>query len=509
MQTKLLVRMAAPIMAISTLPLAVGVVTAWGVQRSQQTASHALARNVSSLRAGEELAIDIRDVRFQLDRFLLTGDRKDLEAVPGLLKETEPWLAQARQEAVTDREQELIARVQKGHERFVAELDRLNKQLPPGADFTETVRTLSNDPLTQEMLLPAQEYLDLTEEEIARSNEDNERTADQMVRGLLLLGICWPVAGLVAGYGISRVVSHSILRLSVPIRDAAGKLNEIAGPITLSARWSLEDLEAVLQAIAEQIGAVIGRLQQSQREVLRAEQLAAVGQMAAGMAHELRNPLTSMKLLVQAAGENSHAPVLHGRDLAVLEDEITRLERLTQTFLDFARPPRPEKRTFPVHSLLEQVVELVSARAEQQGVRIRCELPAEPVVVQADMGQVRQVVLNLLLNALDAVPRGGTVWVRLVPPGPGAAAGPDGWLTLQVADTGPGLPPRLGQAIFEPFVSTKETGLGLGLSICKRIVEAHGGEITGANRPEGGACFTVRLPLAAAAAPPPPAAARP
>src|SRR5262249_54467055 len=154
-------------------------------------------------------------------------------------------------------------------------------------------------------------YLDFNEEEIARSNEDNERTADQMVRGLLLLGICWPVAGLLAGYGIARIVSRSILRLSVPVRDAAGKLNEIAGRITLSARWSLEDLEAVLHTIAEQIGAVIGRLQQSQREVLRAEQLAALGQLAAGVAHELRNPLTSMKLLVQAAAEHEHEAVLH------------------------------------------------------------------------------------------------------------------------------------------------------------------------------------------------------
>src|SRR5262249_21102502 len=113
------------------------------------------------------------------------------------------------------------------------------------------------------------------------------------------------------------------------------------------------------------------------------------------------------------------------------------------------------------------------------------------VVVEADFGQIRQVVLNLLLNALDAVPQGGTVWVRLAAPDTEA----DGWLTLQVADTGPGLPGQLGQQIFEPFVSTKETGLGLGLSICKRIVEAHGGTLGAANRPEGGACFTVRLPI--------------
>jgi signal transduction histidine kinase len=235
--------------------------------------------------------------------------------------------------------------------------------------------------------------------------------------------------------------------LSVPIRDAAGKLNEVVGPVTVSASGDFDELEASLQNVAGQIGTVVERLQHSQREVLRSEQLAAVGQMAAGLAHELRNPLTSMKVLVQPAAEPAAAVSLSEEDLAVLNEEIARLERSIQTFLDFARPPQPEKRPFEARGVLEQVVHLVSGRADRQGVRITC---AE-------------------------------------------AAG--GWFTVRVAATGIGLPAHLGQRIFEPFVSTKETGMGLGMSICKRIVEAHGGEIIAAGRPGGGTTFTVRLPL--------------
>jgi two-component system sensor histidine kinase HydH len=303
--------------------------------------------------------------------------------------------------------------------------------------------------------------------------------------------VCGPVSGLLAGYGISRAVSRSIVRLSVPIRDAAGKLNEIVGPITLAARWGLEELEGVLQVIAERIGAVIARLQQSEREAREAEHLAAVGQMAAGIAHELRNPLMPMKILVQAAAEREPSPGLDGRDLAVLEHEIGRLEHSIQTFLDFARPPRLEKRTFDIALVLPRVVDLLAARAAQQGVRIECRVPGRPVEVLADANQIRQVVLNLLLNALDATPHGGSVRLELQEE--------EGrrWLKLRVSDTGCGLPAGLGPRIFEPFVSTKETGLGLGLSICKRIVEAHEGEIRAADRPGGGAVFTVRLPLTA------------
>jgi signal transduction histidine kinase len=217
--------------------------------------------------------------------------------------------------------------------------------------------------------------------------------------------------------------------------------------------------------------------------------------MAAGIAHELRNPLMPMKILVQSAADRQPSPGLDGRDLAVLEQEISRLERSIQMFLDFARPPQIEKRTFEARDVLEQIVQLLEARAERQGVRIERRFPDEPLLILADVGQFRQVVLNLLLNALDAVPQGGTIRLGLRKEG-------DKWLTLAVADTGCGLPASLGAEIFEPFVSTKETGLGLGLSICKRIVEAHEGEIQAANRPEGGAVFTVRLPCLAAVSQP-------
>src|SRR5262249_53971178 len=156
---------------------------------------------------------------------------------------------------------------------------------------------------------------------------------------LLFLGTCGSAAGLVAGGGFARGLSRSLIQLSVLIRDAAGRLQEGIGPVTFSG-GGLVELEKVLRLLAERGGAVVARLRQRERELRHAEQLAAVGQLAAGMAHELRNPLTSMKILVQAAleapgGEGGGAwasPGLSGRDLAVLEEEITRLEGLVQSF---------------------------------------------------------------------------------------------------------------------------------------------------------------------------------
>jgi two-component system, NtrC family, sensor histidine kinase HydH len=496
MNTRRTVRLPAPVFAASCLPLLVGVYAAWDLHRSQRRASEALALNVLSMRAAEEIAIAVRDVRAQLDRFLRTGDPEALGEIRRLRTDTDRWLAEARRAAVTRHEQELINRLTGEYDAFFVDLDRLGEESPdsrPAAVGGLVART-------EEILRPAQEYLDYNEDEIQHSSEENQRLARRMVVGLLLLGVCGPATGLLAGYGISRAVNRSVVRLSVPVLDAAGKLNGVVGPFAVSGGLGLEELEAVLRRVAEQVGAVVERLHRSQREALRAEQLAAVGQMAAGFAHELRNPLMAMKVLVQSAADRGGTG-LAGRDLAVLEEEITRLERLTSMLLDFARPPLPEKRVVEAGSLVEGSVDLVSSQAAQRDVRIDCELPEEPLWVEADAGQFRQVLLNLLLNALEAVQEGGTVRLRLSgpdePPGVPGGGGTGRWLTVVVEDTGPGLPPELGQDIFAPFISTKPTGIGLGLSVCKRIAEAHGGTITAADRAEGGAVFSVRLPCQA------------
>jgi signal transduction histidine kinase len=489
--------MTAPLLMLSALLLAVGVSTAWYLQGLLSTESEILASNVGSMRAAEELNIGLHKVRDQLDRFILTGDQKHLEALAALRQDTDHWLAEADRLGTTAPEQVFMDRVKQGYAGFFADLDYILQQPPGNGLLQKALRKLIDDVLTDQILLPAHEYLKVNEGQAAQATAENQQTAHWMVLGLLVLGICGPAAGLLAGFGIARHLSRSIVRLSLPIRDAAGKLNEVVGPVTLASGWSLEELEGVLYLLAGQIGSVIERLQQSQREALRAEQLATLGQLAAGMAHELRNPLMSMKILVQSAADQGEPAGLGSRDLGVLEEEIIRLERLTCTFLDFAKPPKLEKRRFEFGATLEQVVGLVSSRAIRQGVHLNSQLPKRPLILDADAGQIRQLLLNLLLNALDAVPDGGLVQVSV--DGLPEIYGPTGsrpgrWLTIRVADTGPGLPDELGQDIFAPFVSTKQAGVGLGLSICKRIVEAHGGEIMAANCPDGGAVFTVRLP---------------
>jgi signal transduction histidine kinase/CHASE3 domain sensor protein len=464
----------------------------------QKNVAQSLRINVSSMRAAEEVEILIREIRTQFDHFLLTGERKYLQVSPTVREETDRWLTVAERFSLAPEEQEKSGQARAGYRRFLAEVDHLSDS-PGRVELEDRVRALINL-LVHEIQEPMHFYLDHNEEEVEQAIAENQELAVGLIYGLVALGICGCGAGLATGFGIARGISRSLIQLSLPIRAAAGQLEAVVGPLTFTPGTDLHQLEGVLHAIAEQIGAVVERLRQSERELLRREQLAAVGQMAAGMAHELRNPLTAMKLLVQGAmvrdnlGESSRelrpeCEGLAGRDLRILEEEISRVEGLIHSFLQFARPPQLERRQVDVRALVEQTVRLVTARAAQQGTRLVCLLPdaLQPAVL--DPGQFRQVLLNLLLNALDVVPAEGVVCVRL-------ESDSTGGLALEVSDTGGGLPAALGDGIFTPFVTTKETGLGLGLSICKRIVEAHGGSIRAANRPQGGAVFTVHLPEA-------------
>jgi PAS domain S-box-containing protein len=266
----------------------------------------------------------------------------------------------------------------------------------------------------------------------------------------------------------------------------------VLGAYSRRPRVFLTDDIHFLQDIAIEITLAIERrraeLQERERETLRAEQMAAVAQMATGVAHEIRNPLTSIKMLIQAAGEAGAAGGLQRQDIEIIEGEIRRMERSLKSFLDYARPPKLERHEFDLRASVMRVFALVESRASQQQVELTTDASHEPVTVSADPDQIQQLLLNLVLNALDAMPGGGQVAVEIEAPS-------DGMLQLRMLDSGPGISPNVSARLFQPFVTSKEAGVGLGLVISRRIAEDHGGSLTAHNRPQGGACFVLQIPV--------------
>ncbi len=202
------------------------------------------------------------------------------------------------------------------------------------------------------------------------------------------------------------------------------------------------------------------------------------------MAHEIRNPLTAIKLLVQAAIESKQPP--RSDDLRIIEGEIRRMETTVSTLLSYAKSREPTRSKVKLNSLIGDVAELIKPAAARQQVHLELQVPTEPIAVHADPAQLQQVFLNLAFNALDAMPTGGQLLFRLTSNGDE--------VEVAMCDTGTGILPQIATNLFEPFASTKETGVGLGLAVCKRIVDDHSGTLIAENRSPKGACFRVILP---------------
>ncbi len=253
-------------------------------------------------------------------------------------------------------------------------------------------------------------------------------------------------------------------------------------------RWQSAPPHAGDETITYALGIDVTDELEMHRRTLRAERLAAVGTLAAGLAHEVRNPLNSALLQINVLERRLNKGVPPEQILSVMKiikDEINRLDRLVSDFLAFAQPRPLDLKVITVNDLVVGVRDLVAVDAEQRGITLKCELDPAAGSITAEPERMRQVLLNLLRNALEAVEHQGVVMLR--------STGPDagGNVHIEVHDTGPGFPEDA--PVFDAFYTTKEQGTGLGLSIAHRIVSEHNGQITVLSAP-GATCFSIALP---------------
>lgn len=463
-----------PVALISACLVALSAVVAVSLFAQQREIPRVQKENLQGQRAAVELEECLQELAALL--------KQNRDGVVLLHDRVRQHMENLRSFADQDFELEQFAKLSAAFENYLARWARVGKEPPVPPDTPQDLARHLED----EVLKPCQAFESFNLRRLRDSTEHHERVLRQLAWGMAGVGVMGGVAGLVLGYGVARGLARSIRRLRVQLRDAHGKLGPDLSAIVLTEDGEFGGLHAEIERLSERIEQVVRDLQARELEVLRADQLAAVGQLAAGVAHEIRNPLTSIKMLVQAGQQEGGE--MGGEDLRVIEAEVRRMERSLNTFLDFARPPKLQRATVPVAPLVADVFGLLRVRAEQQRVELAVDLPSG-VVVPADPEQLRQVLVNLGLNALDAMPAGGLLRVSVRPRATD--------LEVSVTDTGPGIAPAILPRLFSPFVSGKETGVGLGLVISRRIVEGHGGTLTAANRPTGGAEFLVRLPLEA------------
>lgn len=254
------------------------------------------------------------------------------------------------------------------------------------------------------------------------------------------------------------------------------------------------DVRSVIEILANQVAIAIddSRLLEEnirlERELAERERLAALGRMAATVAHEIKNPLSAIKSIAQVMREDESLKIEYERDLSLIVGETDRLSQSITQLLSFARKESPVVEALPVGELVQTSVDLFRANAREQGIDLNCAIDTDAALAGKSVSALRDVLSNLLLNALQATPHGGEVVLT--------AANSDGGLLISVQDSGPGVPHDLRERIWEPFFTTRQRGTGLGLAIVrKRVQEVGGSASLGASRNGHGALFHIRIPV--------------
>ena len=321
-----------------------------------------------------------------------------------------------------------------------------------------------------------------------------------IISTLLILGISYWVMGRVTVpiKRLSETVTsfadgHFWKTISTSRKDEIGKLiggfNLMAEKLTKAYAM----LEGKVDASNKELEIAYQMLKQRQAQLIQSEKMAALGQLSAGIAHEIRNPLTSIKIFIQSLEKEMDSDENQKEDFRIIMKEIDRINEMITRFLNFARPEEPLFQKIRVGELIKDTVNLLAVKLKNGGIHLDLSLTEEYPPMDGDPKQLAQVVLNLLLNAVEAMPQGGTLTIRSA-----VKVNPDDlkeFLQLIIKDTGHGISEKDRPYLFDPFFTTKSGGTGLGLSIVYSIIQQHNGRIEVESVFGKGSSFILSLPI--------------
>lgn len=290
------------------------------------------------------------------------------------------------------------------------------------------------------------------------------------------------VTGLIAG-GVAQSVTGRIAKPLLDLTAWVQRFQKASNCISPAISGAQE-----VRELSSAFGQLAKDLEQSRQQVIHAAKLAVVGEMAAIMAHEVRTPLGILQTTAQMLQWET-ALSHEGREMTqMIVAESARLNRLISTLLDCARPRQPNMQAQDLHKIIARVIDLLATQAQKKAIQVDWLMPENAAIIECDEELLVQVFLNLILNAIQIVPAGGLIRVR-TDCSNGEA------VKITIDDNGPGIPPGNCARLFDPFFTTREGGIGLGLTVTQQIISVHGGHLTAGSSDLGGACFTLLLPF--------------
>ncbi len=478
------------LLAIVLVNLVGAGVTLWYARQSRLLQSDIIAVEMEAMRASYGLSVELLAQRGYTTYFFLNGDPAWLVQLATHNEAFEGQLAAARAMEWLPGGREILSEIESQYIRYVYAREQVidhyrEGRRDDGARLHWSIRERFHNILTL-----CEQFRQLHENLLSSQRTEHSAQANTLaalaVSGILLSAFI--------GIGLAVLVVRKVLN---PIRDMAIEVDpQHPGQEEMRQHISpvnneVEALGDKLRSLISDVGDVQRQLDASRESLVHSEKLALVGKLAAGVAHSIRNPLTSVKMRLFSLERSLVLDENQREDFEVVSEEISHVESIVKNFLEFARRPKLRPRRQSPSDVVDMALKLLRHRLESSAIDVVLNRPRRLPELALDADQLKEVFVNLLINACDAMVAGGTITVSeetglMEPMGE--------VVVIRIADNGPGIPGDIMDKVFDPFYSTKEEGSGLGLAIARRVVEEHGGWLHVRAGENGGAVFVIALP---------------
>ena len=469
--------------ALVLITLAGGFVTVWYSFKMEDLLTTVAEKELSVFQTAEALEMALANQKGFLSYYFIEGDSEWLRQLGEYRQIFKERLKDAFSMAGSEEEERILQQIKAEYARYIEIKDRVigfyqegNRQ--EGIRLHRQVRDIFFS-----VLELCEKFKEVHEHKIKQVRSESQAEAAR----LRVIAAAAVMVGVLLAVLLAFVLGHQILS---PVRRLAA---EADGSATAGTDENeVTALSRSVRGLLQNVDRTQSELQKSRESLLQIEKMALVGKLAAGMAHSIRNPFTSVKMRLFSLSRSLEFTNTQKEDFDVISEEIRRIDTIVQNFLEFSRPPKLIMQSISPSVVVDQTLQLLEHRLKSYDVEVSIQRTQPLPEIDADPEQLKEVLVNLVVNSCEAMERGGSIVIEEeeVPRPTGGRIA-----IIRVSDNGPGVAESIRDKVLQPFFTTKEEGTGLGLSIAVRIVEEHGGLIDIEPSPRGGATFIVSLPI--------------
>ncbi len=459
-----------------------GLLMIWYTHRIEGVLTTIIEKNLSAYETANSLETALVHQKGYLSYYFQDGDiewlrqmAKYRELFTSRLQDADQITGNGKQRQILEEIKSEYARYTEGKDRVIAYYEAGERT--KGADLHKEVR--KHFFILMDL---CEEYKQMHTEQIMTAKSQSITEA----AGLRMTAVAAMIGGMLLAVALLVILVSQILQPVNRLFEATSRnflpthTDNVVNALSEQVHDLLEDVDQTHLA-----------LERSRESLLQAEKLAMVGKLAAGMAHSIRNPFTSVQMRLFSLSRSLKLDSEQKEDFQVISEEIRHIDTIVQNFLEFSRPPKLKMQPLSPSMVVDMALQLLRHRLKSYDVTVTVDRAQPLPDVTVDPEQLKEVLVNLIINACEAMGNGGRIAIRetMAPEAGGETA------VIQISDNGPGIPEHLADKVFQPFFTTKEEGTGLGLSIVERIINEHGGRIRLEPKEGMGASFVITLPV--------------